>query len=223
MPLEYRSISSLQDDTRSSRVRLLIALGTSAALGEAEALLASHLALERAGHRINCVIEALALQAMLRQAQGRTDEALAALGEAIALGAPGGFIRTFVDLGPPMTELLRMLRGRAPHAAYIDRILAAFPGPVVAGSGPAPATGAGAMSQAAPSAADELLDALTNREFEILNLLQERLSNKEIAQELVISPLTVKVHASNIYSKLGVTGRREAIRKARALGLLITR
>jgi DNA-binding NarL/FixJ family response regulator len=65
-----------------------------------------------------------------------------------------------------------------------------------------------------------MLDELTDREVDVLRLLDQRLSNKEIAMQLVISPLTVKTHASNIYSKLGVGNRREAIRIARKRGLL---
>ena len=65
-----------------------------------------------------------------------------------------------------------------------------------------------------------LLEELTPRELEILKLIEQGLSNKEIAQKLVISPQTVKRHASNIYSKLGISGRVKAVAQAKALGIL---
>jgi LuxR family maltose regulon positive regulatory protein len=195
-------------DARLTRVRVELALGDDASLAAAEAALPS--LLEDAGgrHLTAWLIEVLALQAMLDRLRARVGKAVATLEQAIELARPGGFIRTFVDLGPDMAELLRALRPCSPHPSYIDRILAAFPQP-----------GAAATPTPARPAAQELLDALTDREVDVLSLLGQRLSNKEIAQTLMISPLTVKVHASNIYSKLGVGGRREAIRKARALGL----
>ena len=65
-----------------------------------------------------------------------------------------------------------------------------------------------------------VVEPLTRRELEVLELLNQGLSNKEIAQALVISPLTVKVHASHIYAKLGVSGRVKAVAQAKALGIL---
>jgi LuxR family maltose regulon positive regulatory protein len=68
-----------------------------------------------------------------------------------------------------------------------------------------------------------MVDPLTNRELEISNLLVQRLSNKEIAAKLVISPETVKKHLNNIYGKLNVRGRRQAVEKALVLGILSRR
>jgi LuxR family maltose regulon positive regulatory protein len=65
-----------------------------------------------------------------------------------------------------------------------------------------------------------LVEPLTNRELDVLELLAQRLSNQEIADKLFISSITVKAHLQNIYGKLGVSKRREAVEKAQALGIL---
>jgi LuxR family maltose regulon positive regulatory protein len=113
-----------------------------------------------------------------------------------------------------MADLLRLRLRRAGHAATIDRILAA------AAPAPPPSAARRVWAGGAHGPANLDVDALTYRERDVLGLLQQRLSYKEIAQAMVLSPLTVKAHASNIYSKLGVSGRREAIRKAESAGLL---
>ena len=126
--------------------------------------------------------------------------------QAVALAEPGGVIRVFVDLGPRMAALLHQLAAqRVGPADFIATLLAAFP----AARDPAPA-----LRQ--PS----LIEPLSERELEVLALLAQRLTNKEIARVLSISPMTVKRHSSNIYQKLAVGGRREAVAKAAALGLV---
>jgi LuxR family maltose regulon positive regulatory protein len=151
-------------------------------------------------------IELLALQAMLYQAQNKTRAADETLAQAIELAQPGGFIRLFVDLGPKMAILLNRLCAQGTAVDYIRHILAAFPD-----SRP--------MSNITPS--QHLIESLTEREMEVLGLLAQRLSNKEIAQILFISAETVKRHTINIYQKLGVESRRQAVAKASALGLLV--
>jgi LuxR family maltose regulon positive regulatory protein len=132
----------------------------------------------------------------------------------VGLAEPYGFVRTFVDLGPEMREALRDLATRDRSPLYVERLLGAFPIPAGGGSG---AAGVPAPLQPALRA---LPEPLTERELEVLDGLGRRLSNKEIAEELAISPLTVKRHASNIYGKLGVASRRQAIRRADEAGLL---
>jgi LuxR family maltose regulon positive regulatory protein len=162
-------------------------------------------------HNIRYLVEVLALQAVLREAQGRREHALEELTEALALAEPGELIRVFVDTGPQVAALLRLLlaapmrRGGHARIAFIGKILAAFNEP----------------HHAVPRANQTaLIEPLTNRELEVLELLRERLMHKEIGQQLDISPLTVKRHANNIYEKLGVGNRREAVDKAETLGLL---
>jgi DNA-binding NarL/FixJ family response regulator len=69
-------------------------------------------------------------------------------------------------------------------------------------------------------AIDPELDSLTQREREVLRLIAEGLSNQQLAARLYLSPHTIKVHTRNIYGKLGVTSRTQAVAKARALGIL---
>jgi LuxR family maltose regulon positive regulatory protein len=109
--------------------------------------------------------------------------------------------------------MLLRLAGQGLAAETVHRILAAFPEPQKKS-----ATGdSGSPSRAANA---KLVEPLTDRELEVLALLRERLSNKEIAQVLVLSPATVKRYSANIYAKLDVNRRWDAVVKAEALGIL---
>jgi LuxR family maltose regulon positive regulatory protein len=166
------------------------------------------------------MIGIMVLQALALQKQGRTDEALAVLEAAVNLARPGGFIRPFVESGPIVEGLLKRLVEKNVALDYIGQLLAAFredqngvkPGAV----GTQPVSKSSFSNQ-------PLVDPLTNREFEILDLLAQRLRNKEIAAKLFISPGTIKSHLNNIYRKLNVTGRLQAVEKAYTLGILMRR
>jgi LuxR family maltose regulon positive regulatory protein len=158
-------------------------------------------------------IEVLALQAWLDDLQGDEPAALAALQQAVALAQPGGIVRAFADLGPQMAGLLTRLRQQGVAVDFIGRLLRAFPaGQVDKFDLPRYAP--------QPSRPADLIEPLTYREQEILELLSQRLSAKEIAERLVISDRTVKRHTANIYQKLGVHGRQQAVAAGRTLGLL---
>jgi LuxR family maltose regulon positive regulatory protein len=146
----------------------------------------------------------MALLALALEKQGRTDDALAALETAVYLARPGGFIRPFVELGPPMAGLLKRLAEKNIAAAYIGRLLAAFH-----------ATPPPTASDAQPPDVQ-----LTNRELDILDLLAQRLQTKEVAEKLFISSETVNTHLKNLYRKLGVHNRRDAVTSARNLGII---
>lgn len=163
-------------------------------------------------HNTSVHIEVLALQALRYAAEANDTTALTELAKAIALAEPGGLVRLFVDLGPPLARLLHALHGPQIPSAYIDRILAAFPDPAV--------THEMAGENAARQISSPLAEPLTLREIEVLALLADRLTNKEIANALVISSGTVKSHTLKIYAKLNVHGRRQAVDKAKTLGLL---
>ena len=110
-----------------------------------------------------------------------------------------------------MAELLEHFADRGSEADYIRQILAAFPGQPHIDAQQRPTS---------VVASNDLVEPLTRREREVLVYLGKWLSDKEIAEELVISPRTVKKHASNIYGKLGVKNRMQAVEKAKDLGLL---
>ena len=162
---------------------------------------------------VRCQIEILALRALALEAQGKAGAGLAALQQAVELARPGGFIRVFADLGSPMQAMLHRLTRQGSAAETVSRILAAFPGAGnerAAGNDPSRSRGAnGGLSE-----------PLTGRERDVLALLRGRLSNKEIAQALCLSPMTVKRHTANLYGKLGVNRRWDAVTKAEALGIL---
>ncbi len=188
-----------------SLAKVLVGAGTPASLDKAASLLA-RLEQQVKGNT-RATIEALAVSALLSNALGDEEAALSALQQAIALAQPGGLLRDFIDLGAPMARLLsRLAQQGQVDAAHI---LHAFPSSSPR-SHPAP-----------PQPA--LIEPLTYRELEILELLAQRLSAKEIAERLVISDRTVKRHAANIYQKLAVNSRQQAVAAATALGVLRAR
>jgi LuxR family maltose regulon positive regulatory protein len=136
--------------------------------------------------------------------------ALSPLAQALALAEPKGYVRVFVDEGPNMEKLLRQAASWGIAPSYAAKLLAAF---MPAGAGTA---------LAAPSRqpAQPLVEPLSVRELEILRLLLTDLTLREIAQRLFIAYSTVRSHTKSIYGKLNVHSRREAVHRARELGLL---
>jgi len=156
---------------------------------------------ERCGRK-SSTIENLALLALVEQAQDETGRALDTLARALVLAEPEGHVRAFVDEGPSMRSLLQaaVRRGDAPQHA--STLLAAFREPEP------------------PSAQVALVEPLSDRELAVLRLAAAGLSNREIADELVVSINTVKTHTKSLYAKLGVHKRTQAINRAQDLGLL---
>jgi LuxR family maltose regulon positive regulatory protein len=150
-------------------------------------------------------VETLICRAAILAATGAHDAAASLLTAALVQAAPEGYVRTFVEEGEPLRLLLaRLLPRLADDAliAYATRLLAAFPPAVNA---PAPVVAA---------------EALSARELEVLRLVARGLSDRAVAAQLVVVTGTVKRHLSNIYAKLGVGSRTQALARARALGLL---
>jgi LuxR family maltose regulon positive regulatory protein len=172
-------------------------------------------------HNTRQTIQFMALEAVALERAGGRDEALEVLREALRLAEPMGFVRTFVDRGPLMAELLRVLLKRFPQDHYVRHLLEEFDDgkPLTALNMSSPKESY-AHTPGTESLETEDFNLLTCREIEILNMLAERLSNKEIADRLFISVETVKSHARNIYSKLNVVGRRHAVDAAKKLGVL---
>jgi LuxR family transcriptional regulator, maltose regulon positive regulatory protein len=173
------------------------------------------------GGRFGRLIEILVLQALAHQMRGNTSQAIATLEKVLTLAEPQGYVRIFVDEGEPMRLLiadfgLRIADRRLRQ--YADHLLPAF---LADNTGAAqirnqkPAT----LAPHASAGVQNLVEPLSDRELEVLRLLIAGQSYDEIAQVLVISQNTVKTHVKNIYGKLEVSHRREAMAKAKELGL----
>jgi len=179
--------------------RILLAQGKPP---EALALLDRLLSPAEAAGRMGTVIEISILRTL---ALKDTEYALETLKRALQLAEPEGYARVFLDEGEPMAQLLRQAASRGIAPSYAGQLLAAF--------------GTETKDQPATETSP-LVEPLSDRELEVLELLAERLSNPEIAQRLVISLPTVKSHTRNIYGKLGVHNRRDAVARARELNIL---
>jgi LuxR family maltose regulon positive regulatory protein len=167
---------------------------------------------EAAG-RAGDLIEVLALQALARWARNEKERAVSTLMRARALAEPEGYVRTFVDEGPPMVDLLSATleacqrgrldaTGRVP-VSYLAKLLAAV------------------AQDASASATDtRLSEPLSERELEVLALISAGESNREIAGKLFVSVGTVKTHINNLYRKLGARSRTQAVARAREMNLL---
>lgn len=170
--------------------------------------------------RTGSVIEIRVLQALAFDAASRSDCALDALQDALELGSPEGYVAVFADEGSPMADVLRRFvssvqRGYRRRAgeeivAHAIRLLGAASRPVDRPGGPI-ARIAGAAT---------LIEPLTEREGEVLLLLSEGRSNREIAERLVVTLDTVKKHLTHIFGKLDAASRTQAIARARELHLL---
>jgi len=176
---------------------------------EALRLLAQLAEAAETGGRFGRLIEILILQAVAWQGQGHTARALTALERALTLGEPDGYVRVFVEHGEPMARLLQKAVRRNIVPDYVSRLQGAL-GVEAEESSPPPAS----------LSPFPLVESLTERETEVLRLLGEGHSNRQIADALFITLNTVKKHTSNIYGKLGVRSRTQAVVRAQELGLL---
>lgn len=165
-------------------------------------------------HKINrktIQIDVFAMQALLYYAQNDRQSAYQKLCDSLTLAAPGGFIKNYLEFGAPMAELLMRLNEqtefkRGSLGPYVAKILQAFPN-------------ISSVNRKAVTPLFISLDPLTKRERETLKLLATELSTKDIATQMNISWLTTRTHIKNIYSKLGVHGRFEAVQCAKKFEL----
>jgi LuxR family transcriptional regulator, maltose regulon positive regulatory protein len=157
-------------------------------------------------------LEVMVLQAVALQAHGEEDEAAQLLGDALALAEPGGFVRIFVDEGTPMARLLSEAAARGIMPGYSAKLLAAFEVEEQKGED-------GSYLPPAPPA-QPLTEPLSQRELEVLRLIAQGLSNREIGKRLFLAVDTIKGHNRRIFAKLMVRRRTEALAKARSLGIL---
>ena len=201
----------LEELERLTLARVRIAQGRAEAALRA---LAPLLPAARAAGLIAVVIEALALKALAHHAQGSADQALSELAEALALAEPEGYIRLFVDAGPATAALLYAALRQNIAPDYARTLLAAFEGlPAVQREAPHPAA-------ATPTPIAHLIEPLSERELEVLMLVAEGMSNREIADALYIAESTVKSHINTIFRKLDVKSRTQAVARAQVLHLV---
>jgi len=173
-------------------------------------LLLEHLApIAEWRRRPGMLIEIHVLKALAYRAQGNIAQAMKAFGCALYLAEPEGYVRIFADEGEPVVELLQEAAARGMAVDYVGKLLAALGAEVGQGR----EAGKAEVSSA-------LIEPLTEREMEVLRLLNTQLSSTEIAGKLYISVNTARFHIKNIYGKLGVHRRSDAVRRARELGLL---
>jgi LuxR family maltose regulon positive regulatory protein len=196
--------------THIARVRVLIALDKP---NEAIGLLSQLEETARSAGRMGRVIEILLLEALAMREIGDSEHALLALTKCLTLAEPSGYVRVFLDEGQPMQMLLAQWlahAGASPLRDYAIRLLSHFdaePHMVTA-------------SQEIASPAGNLVEPLSQRELEVLHLMALGKTNQEIARQLIVAPGTVKAHTANIYRKLDVANRTEAVARARQLGIL---
>jgi len=198
-----------------TKARVLVALGSRQSLDSAAELLDT--IRERSEKwRFDChTIETTVLKAVVLKKQGHREEAMTELENALSLAAPVGWVRPFVEAGPLMAEMLEGLGPDDPNHGFVQRLLAA-----VKPTEPGQSIDCDSDANRPTSITESALDALTDRELDILELLQQRLYNKEIASKLCISTHTVNYHLKHIYSKLAVNTRRQAVRCALERGIL---
>ncbi|MEO8289356.1 MAG: LuxR C-terminal-related transcriptional regulator, partial [Chloroflexota bacterium] len=146
------------------------------------------------------------------------------LERALALAEPEGYVRMFVDEGPPMAQLLQEGVTSRMMPEYAGRLLTALrtEQQESTGESPIPTTPTSPVPAAvqAPATSQALIEPLSEREVEVLRLFRSELTGPEMASELVIALSTLRTHTKRIYSKLGVNTRRAAVKRAVELGLI---
>jgi LuxR family maltose regulon positive regulatory protein len=209
-------LSYLREFEHITLVRILLARygsdRTDSAIQEAIGLLERLLKAAQEGGRMGSAIEILVLQALAHQAQDDIPTALVPLQQALMLAEPEGYIRMFLDEGSPMAGLLREAAAHGIIPGYTGKLLAAFEAKGQRNAGESPLL--------TIPASQPLIEPLSQRELELLRLLETDLSGPEIANQLMIALSTVRTHTKSIYSKLNVKNRRAAVQRAAELGLI---
>ena len=204
-----------------TQAKILLTKGSPADRRQAGEMLARMHRFFAERHNRHCLIEVMALTALYHDGQGDLPAAVKALTTALDLAHRSRRMEPFLSLGDRLATLLRQIASQGRFEGYIAEIMTALE----ATASPEDLDGA-RFDATSPQPAEKrppMADnPLTNREIDIVQLLDRRMSNKEIAAELFISPDTVKRHTINIYKKLGASNRRDAVERAKALGVIET-
>jgi LuxR family maltose regulon positive regulatory protein len=195
-----------QNDLPLMLARVLIRQGDASAALEVTESVRQEAESKGLGGRL---LEAMAVQSTALFTHGEKEKALVMLNDVLGRAEPEGYIRLFIDEGPPMAELLYIAAEQGIRSGYVKKLLAAFDADLK-------------MEQPVTSVprASSLVEPLSERELDVLKLLRTELTGPEIARELVVSLSTVRTHTQNIYAKLGVSNRQAAIHRAEELNLL---
>ncbi|MFN8473507.1 MAG: LuxR C-terminal-related transcriptional regulator [Anaerolineae bacterium] len=203
----HDKLNYLREAEHITLARVLLALARSnladSPMYEGLELLERLLTAAEQGARTGSIIEILVLQALAHQLRGDLSAAVTSLKRALALAEPEGYVRMFVDEGPPMAALLEQAAKLGIAPKYVRHLLAAI-GRVEDGR----------------SVQHGLVEPLSERELEVLRLLRTELTGPDIARQLMVSVNTLRTHTKNIYDKLEVNSRRAAVRRAEELDLL---
>ena len=154
-------------------------------------------------NRVDLLIEIDLLTALVHSRLGEKSQSQQSLTQAFQLGKKGGFVGLFLECGSELAKLLADYQGEFPDYAFLPKLMAAF-----------------LDKEPGQSTAQPLLDPLSEREQDVLKLLPSNLTTPEIADQMILSVNTIRTHIKNIYQKLGVHKRYEAVRKAEELELI---
>jgi LuxR family transcriptional regulator, maltose regulon positive regulatory protein len=160
-------------------------------------------------------IELYLMRAVVFSTLGKMEKAMSSLAVGLEMGEPEGYVYLFVIQGKPLEKLLRQAVRKGIHAEFAQKLLNVMAAEAAKGRGVDSASHAKKQVKG-----ESLPEPLSERELEVLRLLNSKLSVPEIASELTVAPSTARTHIRVVYSKLGVHGRLEAIQKARDLGLI---
>jgi len=211
----------------TTRARILVQAGDTEDVERGLGLLDGLLEQYQAYHNFCQIIDLQPLRAIALVRLGDADRARDVLEKAIGAAAPGGWIRPFAEPGAPILELLQQLQPDICEADFLHRVEDGIRSCVerarAAQASETVRSGTISRNEAGLAGISATAEELTNRELDILEFLDQRLQNKEIASRLFISPHTVGYHLKHIYQKLDVNGRRQAVKKARVLGILPSR
>lgn len=205
-----------KEQSQITAARVMIALDQP---DEAVAVLAPLRLAAEQGQHYKHLIELLAVYASALEHSGQHDNALVMIQRALQLASRDRFLRLFAEESPTVAALILAVEHNNLPDSYFSSLLALTESStqMASDTGDSPAASSGESRRQALAA---LVEPLSQRELEVLELINEGLANKEIANRLDVAPTTIKAHIRNLYGKIGARSRTEALAKARQMGVL---